>query len=60
MGQKWSKPSAILCTSMPFGRFAIRYTKAPKPFIYVAWALFLVNTPAQSVHIGNVFDCISL
>ena len=49
MGQKWGKLSAILCPSMPFGRFANRYKKAPKPFVRGAWALFLVNTKAQSV-----------
>lgn len=33
---------------MPFGRFAARYKKAPKLFVYGAWAHFLINTPAQS------------
>lgn len=48
VGQKWGKPSAILCPSMPFWLLAGRYKKAPKPFVYGALALFCVNTPAQS------------
>lgn len=40
MGQKWGKPSAILCPSMPFERFASRYKKAPEPIVCRAWALF--------------------
>lgn len=37
---------------MPFGRLAGRYKKAPKPFVYGALALFLVNITAQ-------LECIS-
>lgn len=31
-GQKWGKPGAILCPSMPFSRLISKHKKAPKPF----------------------------
>lgn len=48
LGQKWGKPYATQCHSMPIYACLRLCKKAPKPLCYGALAPSIANTPAQS------------